>query len=127
MEASNLDYGPSQEMRNRAARRRTWLWFALGFSIVFFGLSATVRMKALTPSGDGVIICKLWKYYIIEIQRAVHAGNLLGPTTLGPTNGCASAALTMAFEHFLFSCAGGIGMLGIRWIFNKLKGRPDQT
>ncbi|MGD9128256.1 MAG: hypothetical protein PVH19_12840 [Planctomycetia bacterium] len=92
-----------------ASKRRLWLWFVVGFLVVFLVMSFAMKMLALHPSGQFARYCPLWKYYIIEIRRA------MGPSSrmLGPTSGCSAAAITVAFQHILCSAVGGFVSLGM--------------
>ena len=99
-------------------KRRLWLWFVVGFLIVLVGMSVTITMYSMRPSGDALVVCKLWQYYVIEIRRALSSSN-----ALGPASGSGSDAVTTAFQHFLCSVAGGAVMMGIGWGFYKVKGR----
>jgi hypothetical protein len=99
-------------------KARLWLWFLVGFALVFIGASLTIRMATLTTAGDAVVACKLWKYYAIEIPRALRF-----TSTLGPTSGGSSALLETAFQHLLISAIGGAVMLGVGLVVHKLKGR----
>lgn len=65
--------------------------------------------------GRGVYRTKAWHYYLLEIQRAWNSTGYAGPTT-----GMTAAAVRIAFEHVLFSIAGGALGMGIGWIIRKL-------
>lgn len=104
--------------KNTRYKRRLWLWFGFGFLLVFVCTSFTLTMYSLLPSGDAVVACKLWKYYVIEVRRALSSGR-----AVGPTSGSASALAMTALQHFLCSVAGGVGMMGIGWVYYKLKRR----
>jgi hypothetical protein len=99
-----------------------WLWFVAGFLIVFVGMSLTVTMPTMHPSGQMVVASKLWQYYVIEIQRALHSSGHFGPAT-----GNSSAAVTTALQHVLFSAAGGALMLGIGLGVRKITGRQQRA
>src|SRR5262249_4162220 len=64
-----------------AHRRRLWIWFVAGFLLVFLGMSFTVTMYAMAPSGDAVMACKLWQYYIIVFQRELNSSGAIGPAS----------------------------------------------
>jgi len=100
-----------------ARKRRLWIWFLAGFLIVFLGLSLTKTMYPLNRSGTAVIECKLWEYYVIEVQRAAHSSGNLGLTT-----GSTETAITIASQHLLFSAVGGGVMVGIALMVRKLRG-----
>jgi len=109
------DESDSKTTQGQPVRRRgLWLWFAAGFLIVFVGMLLTVRIYSVHPSGEYVVACRLWRYYVIEMQRAVHSSRFLGPTTRS-----SSAALTTAFQHVLFSALGGAVTLGIGWVVGR--------
>jgi hypothetical protein len=98
--------------------RPLWLWFVAGFCIVFAAMSFAITMYTMHSSGDAVIECKLWQYYVIEIGRAWG-----GRKTLGPLTGSSSATAITAFQHVLCSAIGGVGMLGVGWIVRKIRSR----
>jgi hypothetical protein len=93
-----------------------WLWFVAGFVFLFFALSATVTMH---PSGNAVVECKLGRYYMIEIARAMHvSGNALGSGAGG-----FSATIAIAGQHLLCSAVGGVAMPGVGWSMRQIRGR----
>src|SRR5262245_37186517 len=51
-------------------KRRLWLWFVVGFFVVFLGSFLVVTMYAADPSGRGIMQCSLWEYYSNEIPRS---------------------------------------------------------
>lgn len=102
---------------NPRYKRRLWLLFGFGFLLVFVSMSLTITMHSLLPSGDAVVACRLWECYVIEIRRALNASN-----AIGPASGSASTLATTALQHFLCSAAGGVGLMGIGWVYAKLKG-----
>jgi hypothetical protein len=95
-----------------------WLWFVAGFLVVFIGMSLTVTIYSMHPSGNVVIGRKLWQYYVIEMQRALSVNQAFGPAT-----GDSSALVPTAFQHLLCSAVGGAVMLGIGWVVYRIKGR----
>jgi hypothetical protein len=109
------DEHPEEKQPRR--KGRLWIWFVVGFILVLVCTSVTVTMYPLRPSGDALVACKLWKYYLIEIQR------LRSGSAVGPASGSSSAAAMTALQHLLISAAGGVGMLGIGWVYYKVKGR----
>jgi hypothetical protein len=109
--------GKNMSDQNTRYKLRLWLWFVFGFLLVFVCTSFTITMYSMVPSGGAVVACKLWKYYVIEIRRAVSSSG-----ALGPANGSTSALPTTVLQHFLFSVAGGVGMMGIGLAYQKLKG-----
>jgi hypothetical protein len=108
----------SENQKQSGRKRHLWLWFVAGFLMGFLAMSLTITMYSMHPSGNAVVGCKLWEYYLIEIQRALSSSGNLGPAT-----GSSSAAVTTAFQHILFSAVGGAVMLGIGWGVCKIKGR----
>jgi hypothetical protein len=103
-----------------AGKGRRWVWFAAGFCLVFFGMSLFVTMYSMHPSGQFVVECRLWQYYMLEIERALHSSG-----NLGPASGSSSAAVTTAIEHLLCSVVGGAVMLGIVWGVRRIRGRKE--
>jgi len=101
-----------------ARHRGLWFWFASGFLIVFVGMSLAVTMYSMHPSGEFVVACKLWRYYLIEIQRAVNSSGNLGPGT-----GASSAAISTAFQHVLLSAVGGAATWGVGWTVRKARAK----
>ena len=101
---------------NRCPRRRRllWVWFAAGFLFVFLGMCFGTSMYTLAPSGQGVVRCRLWEYYISEIDRAI-----MSTSAVGPTSGTGSAAITTPVEHLSVSAAGGLVMLAIGWFVGR--------
>ncbi len=90
---------PSGPPQTRPTRK--WRWFAIGFLVVFIGMLALFEMNAMLPSGTGLMRCRLWQYYMIEMRGTFSMSNL------GPASGNSSAAMMMAFVHILFSVIGG--------------------
>lgn len=118
MSMTNNSAGSSTPTNERIAtqprrKARLWLWFLAGFLSMFVLLAFSVT--AMTVQGDGVMLCKLWQYYIIEVRRA------LGPTNLGPATGSSSTAVIWALQHILFSAAGGAAVAGLRWLVEKIR------
>jgi hypothetical protein len=103
--------------RQRERKSRMWPWFVAGFLMVFIGMSLTVTTYSLHPSGRAVVACKLWLYYVFETRRALsRSSNVLGPATRS-----LCAAVVKLFQHVLWSAVGGAGMLGIGWVFRRLR------
>jgi hypothetical protein len=112
------DIDTSKRPRQPSRQRGLWLWFLVGFVIVFVGMSFFVTMHAMHPSGGfAVIRCSLWQYYAIEIPRTFS----LAPRNLGPATGSSSVVET-ALMHLIFSVVGGVAMLGIGLFVRKMKG-----
>ena len=113
------EYGTTQ----RAGTGYLWLWFAAGFCIVFAAMLFVGKMYTMPPSGDGVLECKLWQYYAIEIPRAWRLSSApLGPLTSAGSSGLASVAL----QHVLCSLVGGGGLLGIGWTVHQIRHRRNR-
>jgi len=110
----NNNKAPAPPPRNG----RLWIWYVTGFLIVFIGMSLVITMVSMHPSGQFVVECKLWEYYILEIRRELNSSGNLGPAT-----GSSSAAVTTAAEHLLCSAVGGAVMLGIVWTVRRIIGR----
>jgi hypothetical protein len=92
------------------AQRRTtrlWIWFLVGFVVVFVGSLFVIQMTFMRPQGDAVESCKLWKYYAVELPK------LFSTQALGPATGSGSAALTTLFQHVLISSVGGAFTLAV--------------
>jgi hypothetical protein len=93
-------------------RFRYWLWFVAGFLIVLIGMSFLSRDFY---DGRAVHRTFVWRYYILEVQRAWNStGNL------GPTSGSSAHAVKIALQHVLFSAVGGAIMVFIGWIIRRL-------
>ena len=91
-----------------------WVWFTAGFGVVFAGMLVGVHTLAMLPSGRGLVLCRLWEYYVIELPRMV------GPTeTLGPASGSSEAVMMTALQHVVLSAVGGGAMLGLGWVIRR--------
>ena len=88
-------------------RRRSslWIWFVVGFLIVLILLAITLTVNRY--NGRGLQQTKLWYYYVWEIPRLFRA------EPLGPGSG--NAVVTVAFEHFAASLAGGAIAAVVGW------------
>jgi hypothetical protein len=123
---SDHPYDSPEQDGSQSARREKprasglWRWFALGFVLVFVGMALGVTTYTMLPSGDGVLRCRLWQYYIIEFRRAA------GPNHLGPASGSTPAAIETAVFHVLFSALGGLVLTGIGWAVRRLRGQADR-
>jgi hypothetical protein len=109
--------GQASGIKPRCAGR-IWLWFAIGFLVVFLGMAFFVWMNHLALRGDAVVHCRLWEYYVIELRRA---GNPFGYKSLGPATGSGTPAIETAVFHVLFSVMGGGVAMGIGWRVRKGK------
>jgi hypothetical protein len=66
-------------------------------------------------NGHAIYRTRLWHYDVLEIELAWNStGNL------GPTSGNSATAVTIAFQHILFSIVGGATLMGIAWIVRKM-------
>ena len=95
--------------------RGLWPWFAAGFLVVFVGMLLFVRMLSMHPSGEFLVSCSLWRYYAIEIPRALKPFH-----NIGPADGSNSGLLSTAFQHVLCSVVGGVIVLGFGWGVRKM-------
>lgn len=101
-------------------RRRGWLWFAAGSLVVFVGMAVAVTMYPLNRRGDAVMRYPLWRYYLVEVRRAVESDN-----TMGPTSGSSTAAATTFLQHLLCATAGGLVVYGARRLVLKVRGTAE--
>jgi len=93
-------------------KRRLWLWFAIGFVIVFLVMALVWPMHFY--DGRSVRQTWLWQYYLLEIQLALNSSG-----NLGPTSGNASAALGVVATHIVIAVVGGLVSAGIGWATRK--------
>jgi hypothetical protein len=103
------------------ARRRLWPWFIAGFAPMFVGLSLVVTMYPLHHSGRAVIECPLWRYYMIEMRRALTSSGYVGPA-----DGSFAAAIEAFLLHLTASSASGAALAATSWLVrrNNRKGKP---
>jgi hypothetical protein len=87
-----------------------------GFLIVFVAMSLFITTFSMHPSGEHVVACKLWQYYLLEMKLALSDSEFLGPRT-----GSTTAAVSTAFQHVLLSTVGGAVMMGIGWAVHKVR------
>jgi hypothetical protein len=106
-------YAPGE---TAVAKPQLQYWFLAGFLLVLITMALTVTSYTFTPSGSGIMACKLWKYYQIELSRAFS-----GNRALGPTSGSTNAAMIVAIEHLLISATGGLIAVGIGWAVGKYR------
>lgn len=95
----------SDERNNEHAhtvRFRLWRWFIIGFVVTWTGLALAIDAYSLASDGGRFIACKLWRFYIIEAQRAFHDTGAIGPGT-----GHAAAAAIIFIQHTLLAAVGG--------------------
>ena len=112
-EARETDSAEKKSVRSG----RLWLWFVIGFLLVFIMMALFVTMYSLHPSGNAAVACRLWEYYFIEFRRVVGPYNNI----LGPATGSSSTAIETAFFHVLFSVIGGAVLAGVGWCVRKIK------
>ena len=93
-------------------KRRLWLWFTLGFAIVFLVMALVWPMHFY--DGRSVRQTWLWQYYLLEIQLALNSSG-----NLGQTSGNASATLGVVATHFVIAAVGGGVSAGIGWATRK--------
>jgi hypothetical protein len=93
-------------------------WFVGGFLLTFLGILLFVRMYSMLPSGEAVVACPLWRYYVLAIQRSASSSG-----TLGPTTGSGSAAITTFVQHLFAATLGGAALCGIAVAGRKLTNR----
>jgi len=86
--------------------RRLRRWFIAGFVIVFVGMLFFVNQNFYT--GHAVFQCKLWRYYLLEIERASMSSG-----SLGPTSGSGTQALVFFVTHLVASGIGGLITMGL--------------
>ena len=119
MEESTSNYSPP--LTNPEALttpRRLRPWFVAGFFLTIIGLLVGLKGYVLLPSGVGVARVPLWRYYIIEVSRAIS-----GPHNLGPGSGGSSALIEHAIVHLLIAIAGGLLTLGLGWVIRRFSHR----
>ena len=107
------------ELRSTSDRepvpRRAWVWFVLGFAIVFVVVACCVTMYSMHPSGGSIVQCRLWQYYVLEFQKQI------GPSTLGPASGGGGAAIQTLIMHMFISAIGGGVAIGSRSLIFRRK------
>jgi hypothetical protein len=79
-------------------------------------MSLAVTMYPMLPSGQGVVACPLWRYYVIEARRAISSSG-----AFGPASGSSAAAIVIALEHVLCSSIGGVALIGLGWAVRRFK------
>ena len=102
----NSPYSPPTETTPTARPRRLRRWFFGGFLLVFVAL--LILMNQLFYTGDALVQCKLWQFYIMELRRAFTSSGVLGPTT-----GSGGHAFMMFLKHLGIASVGGLISLGI--------------
>ncbi len=88
-----------------AHRRRNIKWFLSVFLAAFVGVAFFVRV--LVSMGSYVLICPLWNYYLIELDRMINPSPFAGSV---PTFDAGGFILTLIL-HFTFSGTAGAVIL----------------
>lgn len=81
--------------------RRLWLWFAVGFLLLFVGMLLFVHVFAMHPSGEAAIRYSLWEYYAVSLPR------LFRPSYIKPGSLDEGQLFETILTHLLFSSIGG--------------------
>ena len=100
-------FTPPREAPHPKALRRLWWWFAIPFCLMF--VARLLFVNHFFYTGNHLVYCKLWQYFVWEFQRAT-----FGPEILGPTTGSTTSAIYTLFLHFVISGIAGIAVLGFR-------------
>lgn len=99
---------------NKSAKKYSeHIWFGIAFLIGFVVLLFTYQSYF---TGNAVIVCPLWQYYLIEAGNGFPS--LTGTAIGGPDNAMVS---NMAI-HFIISVLIGLSVNGVRWIVRVLVG-----
>ena len=85
--------------------RKRWLFF-IGFAVVFVGMLLLANQYFYT--GQVLVRCRLWQFYVLEIQRAFTSSRYIGPTS-----GSGTQALIVLLHHVVASSVGGLLTLGV--------------
>lgn len=99
-------YNSPASTEGKIRPRRLRYWFLGGFGIVFIGMLILVNQYVYT--GDVMLQCKLWQFYLMEIRRA-----LTSPGTLGPSTGSGSRAFMVLCLHTGIAGVAGLISLGV--------------
>ena len=97
-------------------------WFLGAFAIAFIGGLLFVTLYTPNIPGDAVIRCKLWRYYMIELDRAFNSPRLLGPTT-----GSGTRALFVLMIHVVLSAIIGFVSIGIGAVIRRSRTAREPT
>ncbi len=122
MEGSTRPKLDADRIETPAARLRLWPWFLAGFLVVFVAMSLAITTDSIDPSGRGILSCPLWRYYIVEVQRAAASSG-----ALGPASGSSLAAVVTAIQHVLCSSVGGLAVVGIAWAVRRSRARRRES
>ena len=99
------------------SNRHLLRWFLAGSVVVF--VSLLLLMDKYVYTGDALLKCKLWEYYLIVLKRSI----TLEPT-LRPTTGEGMRALWVFLVHLAIAGIGGLLSLGIGVLLHGRKIRP---
>jgi hypothetical protein len=88
--------------------RRLWLWFTVGFGLVFLVMALVWPMSFY--DGQTVRQTLLWQYYLLEIQLALNSSGYIGPTS-----GNTFAALVVLAIHLAIASIFGAISAIIGW------------
>ena len=89
-------------VRSRPLRR----WFLGGFAMVFVAL--LILMNQYSYTGNALVQCKLWQFYLVGLRRALTSSGSLGPTT-----GSGGHAFMIFLQHLSIAGVGGLLSLGV--------------
>ena len=73
-------------MESNGNKPLLWAWFAVGFAIVFVTMALCMTIFSMQPYGGNDVACvsfRLWKYYMIELNRQLRPSRLIGPASGG--------------------------------------------
>jgi hypothetical protein len=102
----------SQTFAITAMKRRSWLWFILGFATTFCLVGSLYRIDFMLPSGDAVVSMKLWQYYGWAWPRLKL---FIEPQPLGPATGAIPNVLVVTLQHIALSAIVGAITAAIAW------------
>lgn len=108
---------PPRKTTQSARPRRLRRWFIVGFALVF--LATLGFMNHYFYTGDALLRCKLWQFYLMEIRRTLST-----PSTVGPTAGSGLPAVIVFLRHVGISAVGGLLFLGIGAIVTRSRDDP---
>jgi hypothetical protein len=109
---SSTSVAPKEDEQPAKKGPRLWLWFVLGFLIVFVGLALLWPMHF--NDGRSLRQTWLWQYYMLAIELERNSSG-----NLGPTSGNAAAAMRVFGMHLVLSAGGGIVNAAIGWAIRK--------
>jgi len=88
------------------------MWFWIAFLAAFMAIGLFKSTYMLLPSGDGVVVTKLWVPYLREWPQVFN-------TTLGPGLHGRYAIVWMTATHVGVSAVVGLASMGVDWWFQK--------